>query len=81
MDQQVPDFIPNPRERFREALAAEGLIEELFEAITRQLNGKGLILKRGTVVDSTIIESSGRPLSEDKREVLQANPSARRFNL
>src|SRR5699024_4980680 len=56
-------------------LADEGLIEELFTRITSQLEGKGLILKRGTVVDASIINSSGRPLSEDDRTELEANPS------
>lgn len=74
LDQKVPDF--TTFWRFRETLAAEGLIEELFAEITVQLEAKGLILKRGTVVDASIIESSGRPLSDEKREQLEAKPSA-----
>jgi IS5 family transposase len=73
LDQRVPDF--TTFWRFREALAEEGLIGELFAEITRQLEAKGLILKRGTVVDASIIESAGRPLSEDRRNQLEQNPS------
>ena len=74
LDQRVPDF--TTFWRFRESLAKEGLVEELFTQITRQLEAKGLILKRGTVVDASIIESAGRPLSEEKRQQLEKDPSA-----
>jgi IS5 family transposase len=74
LDQRVPDF--TTFWRFREALGAEGLIEELFTQINRQLEAKGLILKRGTVVDAAIMESSGRPLSEEDRKELAEEPSA-----
>jgi hypothetical protein len=40
---------------------------DLFGEVTRQLASKGLILKRGTVVDATIIESMTR--SQDGMEV------------
>jgi len=73
LDQRVPDF--TTFWRFREALAAEGLIEELFGRITRQLEGKGLVLKRGTVVDAAIVPSAGRPLSGEKRAELKTDPS------
>ena len=74
LEEQVPDF--STFWRFREALADEGLLEELFEAVTAQLGAKGLILKRGTVVDATIIESGNRPLSDDRRRQLESAPSA-----
>jgi IS5 family transposase len=74
LDQTVPDF--TTFWRFREQLAEEGLIKELFAQITRQLEAKGLILKRGTVVDAAIMESSGRPLSEEDRKELAKEPSA-----
>src|SRR6056297_2649398 len=56
MDQTVPDFTTFCR--FREVLAGEGLVEE----ITDQLHAKGLLLRQGTVVDATIIDSVNRPL-------------------
>jgi len=74
LDQSVPDF--STFWRFREALASQGLVAELFEEINRQLEAKGLLLKQGTVVDATIIESAGRPLSDSKRNKLESDPSS-----
>src|SRR5699024_4032050 len=74
LDQRVPDF--TTFWRLRDALAGEGLIEELFGRITRQLAGKGLILRRGTEVDASVIESSGRSHSETERTDQESNPSA-----
>jgi IS5 family transposase len=73
LDQRVPDF--STFWRFREELASEGHLKQLFGEVTRQLEAKGLILNRGTVVDATIIESTGRPLSDDKRQQLEEEPS------
>lgn len=74
LDQKVPDF--STFWRFREALAEGGHLEDLFGEVTRQLEAQGLILKRGTVVDASIIESAGQPLSEEAREELEAHPSS-----
>src|SRR6056297_3056991 len=74
LDQAVPDF--STFWRFREALATRGLLEELFGEVNRQLAAKGLLLKQGTVVDATIINSTGRPLSEEKRAELDESPSS-----
>lgn len=74
LDQSVPDF--STFWRFREALAGEGLVTELFVEINRQLEAKGLLLKQGTVVDATIIESANRPLSDKKRTKLESEPSS-----
>ena len=74
LDQSVPDF--TTFWRFREALAGQGLVAEFFEEINRQLQAKGLLLKQGTVVDATIIESANRPLSDKKRKKLDTEPSS-----
>lgn len=74
LDQCVPDF--STFWRFRESLAEQGLVSELFEEINRQLEAKGLLLKQGTVVDASIIESSNRPLSDKKRHQLDKKPSS-----
>lgn len=73
LEQRVPDF--TTFWRFQEALAQEGLVEKLFEEINRQLEDQGLLLKQGTVVDATIINSSSRPLSDKKRKALETEPS------
>ena len=47
--------------RFREELAKRGLAEKLLAEVNRQLDAKGLILRRGTLIDATILEAAVRP--------------------
>jgi len=51
--------------RFRNRLVEEGLSEKLFSEFARQLETRGLILKRGTMVDASLVETPFRPPSED----------------
>lgn len=44
--------------RFRAVLAARALSEPLFDEVTRQLEGHGLILKTGTLIDASLVEAS-----------------------
>jgi transposase, IS5 family len=44
--------------RFRAELIARGLDRILFEAITRQLQAKGVAVRTGTLVDATLIASA-----------------------
>lgn len=44
--------------RFRRELVARGLDAALFEAVTRQLIAKGIRVKKGTLVDATVIASA-----------------------
>jgi transposase, IS5 family len=41
--------------RFREAAMAAGVLEAAFAEINRQLEAKGLMLKKGTLLDATLI--------------------------
>jgi len=48
--------------RFRSELIAAGLVEKLFGELDRQLENAGVMLKRGTMLDATLIETAaGRP--------------------
>lgn len=48
--------------RFRNRLVAAGLLEQLFAELDRQLEKAGVILKRGTMLDATLIETeAARP--------------------
>ena len=47
--------------RFRNQLAQAGLSERLFEEMNRQLDGLGVILRRGTLIDATLVEAAVRP--------------------
>ena len=55
LEEPVPDH--TVLNRFRNRLAAEGLLEKLFAELDRQLEGAGVILKRGTMLDATLIEA------------------------
>lgn len=72
-DQEIPDF--TTVWHFKEALVREGLMDLIFASIVGQIERKGLILKKGTIVDATIIRSANRPLTRAKREKLEETPS------
>jgi len=56
--------------RFRNLLVDHGVLEKLFAELDRQLDKAGLILRRGTMLDATVIETSaarpsgGQPSSD-----------------
>ncbi len=50
-------------------------MDKIFSSINHQLELHGLILKKGTIADATIIESDNKPLSKKKREELESKPS------
>jgi len=70
----IPDF--TSLWRFKERLVEMKLMDELFESILSSLEAKGLLIKKGTAVDATIIESTNRPLSKEKRKELKTVPSS-----
>ena len=47
--------------RFRNRLVEAGLLEKLFAEFNRQLENNGLVLKRGTLIDATLIEAASAP--------------------
>ena len=59
--------------RFRNLLIASGLQEKLFTQVVKMLTAKGLILKKGTIVDSTIIAAPSATKNKDKAR----NPEAK----
>jgi len=73
LSHEIPDF--TTLWYFKEALVAHKLMDRIFSSINSQLELAGLILKKGTIADATIIESDNRPLSKQKREELESNPS------
>lgn len=44
--------------RFREQLVQHGMQDQLFKELDRQLESKGLIVKKGTLIDATVIEAA-----------------------
>jgi transposase, IS5 family len=52
--------------RFRNQLVEQGLLEKLFDELDRQLENAGLILKRGTMLDATLIQTVSAPPKQDR---------------
>jgi IS5 family transposase len=62
LEETVPDH--TTLNRFRNLLVEAGLLEKLFAELDRQLDQAGLILRRGTMLDATVIETAAaRPPS------------------
>ena len=62
---QVPDG--DTLGRFRNLLIKNGLQEKLFAQVVEMLRAKGLILKKGTIVDSTIILAPSSTKNAEKK--------------
>jgi IS5 family transposase len=57
--EEVPDH--STLSRFRAQLAARGWGERLLAALNRQLEQRGLLLKRGTLLDATVVAAAVKP--------------------
>jgi transposase, IS5 family len=61
LEEKVPDH--TALNRFRGRLVSEELLEKLFAELDRQLEKAGVILRRGTMLDATLIEAASAPPS------------------
>ena len=52
--------------RFRNQLIEQGLLDKLFGELDRQLENAGVILKRGTMLDATLIQAVSAPPTEER---------------
>jgi IS5 family transposase len=59
LSEPVPDH--STLWRFREQLAKSGLAERAFALITAQIETSGFVLKRGTLIDASLIRSAVNP--------------------
>ncbi|UVK37642.1 IS5 family transposase [Mesorhizobium sp. AR10] len=67
LEETVPDH--TTLNRFRNLLVEAGLLEKLFGELDHQLDKAGLILRRGTMLDATVIETAAaRPPSGAAQE-------------
>jgi len=64
LEEKVPDH--TVLNRFRNRLVSEGLLEKLFAELDRQLEQAGVILRRGTMLDATLIEAVSAPPKGDR---------------
>jgi IS5 family transposase len=80
LDDDVPDH--STIWRFRERLGQAGLVEALFAELQRQLESHGVLVKRGTLIDATLIKGEAlwpnarRPRMEEDK-VSKTDPDAR----
>jgi IS5 family transposase len=59
LQDRVPDH--STLWRFRSELAQDGLVEHVLAEITAQLEAQGLIVKRGTLIDASLVAAAARP--------------------
>jgi IS5 family transposase len=64
LEEAIPDF--TVLNRFRNLLIEADLLEKLFGELDRQLEEAGVILKRGTMLDATLIEAVAVPPSGER---------------
>ena len=69
LQDDTPDY--STISRFRTALEERGLSEKLFKELGRQLEGLGLMLKQGTLMDATLVEA------DVKKPPISAGPGAK----
>lgn len=62
--------------RFKESLIKADLLDRLFNLILSFIEARGLCIKKGTSMDATIIKSTTKPLSKERRGELENNPSS-----
>jgi IS5 family transposase len=63
--------------RFREQLAKRGLAEALMAELMRQLDGRGVVLKQGTLIDATIVRAQARRPRMKEDPISPVDPDAR----
>ena len=68
---QVPDG--DTLGRFRNLLIKNDLQEKLFKQVVELLTKRGLILKNGTIVDSTIISAPSSPTNASRQRDCEAH--------
>lgn len=66
--------------KFRNILLKNGIQQELFAQVVELLTQRGLILKRGTIVDSTFIEAPSSTKNQKKERDSEAH-SAKKGNV
>lgn len=88
LDEPTPDH--STLWRFREELARRGLDRALFEAVSRQLDARGVILRAGTLIDASLLEANvsarnerqdGTPVDPDARWTRRGNRSVLGYKL
>ena len=75
LEDDVPDH--STFWRFRERLGQAGLVEPLFAELQRQLAGHGMLVKRGTLIDATLMQAAARRPRMEEGKTAASDPDAR----
>ena len=75
LEDDVPDH--STFWRFRERLGQAGLVEPLFAELQRQLEAHGVVVKRGTLIDATLMQAAARRPRMNEDKVSKTDPDAR----
>ena len=75
----VSDDIPDHSTfwRFRERLGQAGLIAPLFAEMQRQLESHNVLVKRGTLIDATLMQAAARRPRKEEGNTATTDPDAR----
>jgi IS5 family transposase len=65
-DTDIPDY--STIWRFRDRLIKAGLLERIFSEILKQIDDKGLILRKGTIVDASLVEAARKKHTADSEK-------------
>jgi IS5 family transposase len=74
LEEKVPDH--TRIWAFRQKLAELGLDEKLLEEINRQIEAQGLFVKKGTLIDATIIKAAAKAPKGDDGALSDVDPEA-----
>lgn len=74
LEESVPDH--STIWRFRQELEGRGLSEALFAEINRQLDARGLTLRKGTLIDASIVQAAVKPPPAKEGTVSMRDPDA-----
>ena len=69
MDDEVPDSTTVCR--FRNILVESNLYDSLLDEINRQLEVKGVLVKKGAIVDASVTDTNRRPRGQKEYEVVE----------
>lgn len=62
-ESEIPDF--TTIWRFRERLNNSGLLDKVYEEILQQLESRNTILRRGTLIDASLVQAARRPPKDE----------------
>ena len=74
LEEKVPDH--TRIWAFRQVLAEYGLDKQLFEEINRQIEAQGLLVKKGTLIDATVIPAAAKPPKGNDGALSDVDPEA-----